>query len=382
MRGELVALDLVEEALWAAAEAELPPAVLAPAGLARAVVERSRRYTSERDLLDEPMEGGPAQADLAARALFFAVADAAKVGVPLAELARAGLLPGRAPLRLLDLGAGAGAMTLGTAAFLAESDGGRELAVTAVDRDRPALDLFERAAAVLADRLGGRIRLQRRAELLRRAQLEPSAFDLVLAGGVLNELDAPGRIDLVGRALAALAPGGALVVIEPALRQTSRDLHQLRDHVIEAGLARVFAPCTRSSAPCPALARERDWCHEDRPLALPPRAAEISHATGLRDGGMKFAYLVLRAGNEPLIAAPAGRVTLRLVGDPRREKGRRECLACGDQGWVQLRLLSRHRSETNRAFERARRGDVLVIDQTGAAGAIRDIGRDEVVESS
>jgi hypothetical protein len=430
------ALEAIEEALWAAAQAALPAAVLGQAALARAITLRSRRYTSERDLLDEPMESPAAEAaDLAARALFFAVADAAKVGVPLAELDRRGLLP-PGPPRLLDLGAGAGAMTLGTAAYLADTGRAPRLRVTAVDRDRGALGLFERAAVRLAESPSGvkrgerpaedemaerpprerpaedpmadrpgkprwgsgelrwgaseprwgagepgwAIELEVRGELLRRAALEPGRFDLVLAGGVLNELDPPGRLDLVERAVAALAPGGALILVEPALRETSRDLHRVRDHVLAAGLASVFAPCTRAAAPCPALARERDWCHEDRPIALPPRAGRLAQVTGLRDGGMKFAYLVLRRAADPLVEAPPGRAALRVVSDPRKQKGRRECIACGDAGWVSLRLLSRHRSGANRPFERARRGDVLLVDDAAPAGEIRDLRRDEDVD--
>ncbi len=376
------ALDRVEDALRRAAEATLPASALTPAGLARAVVERSRRYTSERELLDEPLDGDAAEkADLAARALFFAVADAAKVSVPLAELDRRALVPARAPLRLLDLGAGAGAMSLGVAAYLASLGRRPELAVVAVDRDRPALALFERAAAHLAAALGARIDLEPRTELLRHAALEPAGFDLALAGGVLNELDEPTRLALVERALTALAPGGALVLIEPALRQTSRDLHRVRDHVLAAGLARVFAPCTRAAAPCPALARERDWCHEDRPLALPPAAARLAQVTGLREGGMKFAYLVLRRSAEPLVETPPGRAALRVVSEPKRLKGRRECTGCGEGGWVALRLLSRHRTDANRPFDRLRRGDVVLTDGPAPApGAIRDIGEAETID--
>jgi len=301
--------------------------------------------------------------------------------VPLAELERGRLLPARAPLRLLDLGAGAGAMTLGAAAYLAGIGRELDLSVVAIDRDRGALALFEGAARHLAQSLGGRIALERRADLLRDAVLPPGAFDLVLAGGVLNELDEATRISLVERGLTALDEGGALVLIEPALRETSRDLHRLRDHLLASGRAHVFAPCTRAVAPCPALARERDWCHEDRPLALPPRAARLAQATGLRQGGMKFAYLVLRRAGDPLAAVDPSRAALRIVSEAKRLKGRRECVGCGDAGWVKLRLLSRHRTDANRGFERVRRGDVLVIDsETAGAGEIRDLRADEAVE--
>jgi ribosomal protein RSM22 (predicted rRNA methylase) len=254
--------------------------------------------------------------------------------------------------------------------------------VTAIDRDAAALALLDAAARHLAAALGGRIELTRHAGDLARADLAPGAFDLVLAGTVLNELpDQAGRIALVTRALAALSGGGALVLIEPALRDTSRDLHLLRDDLLARGAAHVFAPCTRAVAPCPALADPRDWCHEVRPLDLPPRAAQVALVTGLRDDGMKLSYLVLRRGAEPLAPTAPGRAALRLVSPPTKLKGRRECVACGAGGWSRLRLLTRHRDDANRAFERARRGDVVVVDDRPAEpGAPRDIGAGEQVD--
>jgi hypothetical protein len=66
-----------------------------------------------------------------------------------------------------------------------------------------------------------------------------------------NDLDDPGRISLVQRALTALAPGGEPVLIEPALRETSRDLHRVRDHV----LGPRAGPCVRARGrPRPVLA--------------------------------------------------------------------------------------------------------------------------------
>jgi hypothetical protein len=88
--------------------------------------------------------------------------------------------------------------------------------------------------------------------------------------------------------------------------------------------------------------------------------------TGLRDGGMKFSYLVLRRGDEPLVEVDGGREAHRVMADARKLKGRRECTGCGEDGWTRLRLLSRHRDDENRALERARRGDVLVLGRRAA----------------
>jgi ribosomal protein RSM22 (predicted rRNA methylase) len=227
--------------------------------------------------------------------------------------------------------------------------------VVAIDRDGDALSIAARSLSALA---GARARIT-----TRRGDVAVAlpACDLVLLGSVLNELAADTRVATVERALAAIGDDGAVIVIEPALRETSRALHAVRDHVLARGLAHVFAPCTRAIAPCPALADPDDWCHEDRPLALPPRAAELARVTHLRDGGMKLAYLVLRRDPTPLVAAEAA---WRIVSAPRVGKGKRELFGCSDAGRVPLRLLARHRSPANRAFEDAHRGDVLVTPAT------------------
>jgi SAM-dependent methyltransferase len=355
----------VEDALWQAARAVLPAAALSD--LSTAVIERSRRYTSERERLGERPGGPVAAADLAARALFFTVADAPKVMVPLAELAGRGLLPDRAPLRIADLGAGVGAMSLGAAAWLR-----RPVSIHAVDSDVDALELFEEAVAELPASWPP-IELRTEPRDLASLRLEPGAYDLVLAGTVLNELTEHDARALVREAIAAVGEDGAVILVEPALRDTSRALHALRDQVIEQELAHVFAPCIRTGAPCPSLADERDWCHEDRPTELPRRAATLAGATGLRGHGLKFSYVTLRHGPEALVEPGPGQA-LRVVSHVRKLKGKIECIGCGDDGWRALRLLRRHRSLANRGFERARRGEVVRVPGGD------DLGRDDRVE--
>jgi hypothetical protein len=242
-------------------------------------------------------------------------------------------------------------MTLGLLAALPE----RAVDVVAIDRDADAL----RIAAAAAREFGGT-----RASIVTRvadvAHAELPTADLIAIGSTLNELAASAREVLVLRALAALADDGALIIIEPALRETSRALHALRDSLLARGAAHVFAPCTRTATPCPALDDERDWCHEDRPLRLPPHADAVARATHLRDGGMRFAYLVLRKAPLPLVAHPGA---LRVVSAPMPAKGKLELFACGESGRVKLRLLSRARSPGNRAFADAGRGDVVVLDR-------------------
>jgi len=345
----------LEDALYAAVGA------IASAQLARAVVDRSKRYTSERDRLGDTPAG-----DLAARALFFTVCDAMKIAIPLGELAARGVLPTARPLRIVDLGAGCGAMTLGAMATV-----GLALHVTAIDRDAAALAIARKAITTFARSRAVSCELVTQTADVASAPI-PRA-DLVVIGSVLNELAPAGRLAVVERALAAIVDDGAVIIIEPALRDTARPLHELRDAIITRGSGHVFAPCTRRGTPCTALVDERDWCHEDRPLVLPPRTAELARRTHLRDSGMKFAYLVLRREPRSLADDPDA---WRIVSAPMPAKGKLELIGCGERGRVTLRLLKRHRSDANRPIERADRGDIVT------AGAPVDEDRVELVNDT
>ena len=329
---------------WAELEDLLWDAVprVEPARLLAAIAERTRRYTDERDRLAAPVPARDADRDLAARALFFTLADAPKIGLPIAELDARGLVPASDPLAVLDAGAGCGALTFGVHAALP----GRRLDVTAVDADLGALDVLGRVARHLP--LAVRTV---RADVT--AALPPGPFDLCLAGSVLNELPEDARLPLVEALVARTRPGGATILLEPALRLTSRALHHLRDAIIARGIAHVFAPCTRAGD-CPALAHPRDWCHEDRPFDPPPRLRGLAARLGLRQGGQKFSYLTLRAG--PGTVADGA---LRIVSGALDRKGTVERIGCGTAGWVRLRELKRNKPV---ALASAHRGDLLHPD--------------------
>jgi hypothetical protein len=197
--------------------------------------------------------------------------------------------------------------------------------------------------------------------------------DLVLLGNVLNEL--PGnpaeQIERMGGAL--LAEGGTIVIIEPALRETARALEQARDRLIERGWF-VVAPCLWRGG-CPALGRERDWCHEDRSMAAgrrsgaaaparerserrPAAAGSVEAASGSINETLKFAYLVLRREGQ----WPVDPCQYRVVSAKMEEKGRQKLWACGVRGRYLLTRLDRHASDLNGAWDGIARGDVVAIE--------------------
>jgi Mitochondrial small ribosomal subunit Rsm22 len=192
------------------------------------------------------------------------------------------------------------------------------------------------------------------ADLSRELPSVEGRFDLVVAAHLLNELyvaESPeARIESRARRVLAwcralLADGGTAILVEPALRETSRALLAVRDRLLVSGL-HVVAPCFWTG-PCPALARERDWCHD---------------AVGAGGGARRvdFSYLVLRATPAP--APPPG--TMRVVSDQLVEKGRLKVFGCGPAGRQPLVRLDRSASTTNAAFDELARGDVVTISGT------------------
>jgi hypothetical protein len=230
------------------------------------------------------------------------------------------------PRRVLDFGAGTGAA------------------------GRVIRDLFHSTELVAVDRVAGPGILVADVTRGPRPSGVSGRFDVIIAAHLLNELGT--RLDVDGRA--ALVAGwcrelleseGLCILIEPALRETSRALLGVRDRLLASGLA-VIAPCL-FQGPCPALARERDWCHD---------SAEVLVAGRSR---VDFSYLVIGHTRPPQDAT-----RYRVVSDPLKDKGRLRLFLCGASGRHQIMLLDRDRTEANQALVEARRGDVLMVPES------------------
>jgi len=286
----------------------------------------------------------------------------------------------RRPRTVLDLGSGPGPL-----AFAALDAGAAE--VTACDRAKGALSAARELARLAGEPLATRDWNPTQGRPLAEVT-GGKAPDVILMGHVLNELwkspDVAGepaqdakRAALLEQALAALAPGGSLVVIEPALRDTSRALLRVRDLLVAKGAA-VRAPCLFRGA-CPALVKESDWCHAERPIDPPPLVAQIGKAAGLRKEAVKMSYLVLAPPGEPWAAPPPGRV-FRVVSEPLAGKGRRRYMACGPDGRMGLALQEKHVGEANRAFAKLLRGDVVEVSGVEPRGDGLSLGAGSAVK--
>ena len=359
------------------------------AALARAVQAVSAAYTRERDGL-RSLDGDDSA--LCARLRFFLPRDAPKIAAPLAELAAASALPRGPELRVLDLGAGLGTTSLGAAGFLLAQPGIERVHVDALDQDPAALQIAMALSARYARDAG--LALQMKAQ---RAALTPQLlgrlappYQLIVLGFVLNELalqssdPAEQHARWLTQLGSLLSDDGAIVVLEPALRAQSRALQLARAKLLaQGGPPYLFAPCLHAGT-CPLLERERDWCHERLPLALPEAIATIARDAGLRESELSYSYLTLCRAPRSLVelAHGAPERLYRVVSAPLASKGKLELGLCGPGGATRARRLDRHAGDANQAIEHGGRGQLLRFtggDATAPEGTLK-VGADGRVE--
>jgi ribosomal protein RSM22 (predicted rRNA methylase) len=307
---------------------------------------------------------------LVPRLAFSFARDTPKGAAAVRELVALGLLeiPTSRALRVLDWGAGIGAMTWGVARALDAAGQAGALDASWFEPDARAQALgLELARA--APRGNVVVSARRASPAFGRER-----FDLVLVGQVLSELDrdlgdearAVRHAEHLRALLDAVEPDGSLVVVEPALRDRTRHLHRVRDLLLSTRAAGVFAPCLHADA-CPALGAEGDWCHEDLPVDLPHWLVPIARAAGLRWQGLTFSYLVLRRDGRSLADAMPDAARLRAVSELFVSKGKKELLLCGRLApagsGTRLRAvrLDRDESDANRDWADLRRGELVSV---------------------
>lgn len=335
--------------------------------LARAVSELSSLFTKERTrlrwrYLDEPALG-------AAYLQYFLPVNLSKIQVLLDE---APVMDGAERLTVLDVGCGPGTGALAVLDWWHRRSAATALSVYAIDNSpsalrqarqlwdgycrsadvaRPALELFD------AD-------VERQAWMERVQQKAP--FDVIIVANCLNEIysdtkdPVAARTGLVSALLPWLSPHGTLMLVEPALRETSRALHQVRDRLLQEKRCTVYSPCLHEQG-CPALNKPDDWCHEERAWEPPRSIQEIDEDVGFIKDALKFSYLLLRKDGRTI--ADRRSDVYRVVSELREFKGEKRAWLCNEQGRQEVGRQNRLASPKNAAFDQWDRGAIVKIER-------------------
>ncbi len=234
------------------------------------------------------------------------------------------------PVRIVDVGAGSGASALAWA-FAGAKD------IALVERSSRATDL----AARLLHGCGAQVRRHHdHIDTFRNKEVTH-----ISAAFVVGELahEQPEQM------LEAINASACVVVVDAGDRPRARRLQALRDRLVARDAVTVHGPCPHRD-PCPALIRERDWCHDRIAKALPERLASFSRLVGRDDEAMSLSWLTWSPSTPAASNDVDGDVDgdIVVIGEPRREKGRTRLPVCGPGGLRFLQALHRNKAETAR----------------------------------
>jgi len=206
------------------------------------------------------------------------------------------------------------------------------------------------------------------------AAVAEQPFDLILLGHTLNELwrgDARSierRSAFAAELASKLGQNGLLIVLEPALLETSRALLAVRDRLVAAGI-RAVAPCLCPSSPCPALAAgPMHTCHLELGWMPPEPVASLARRAGLDRESVKVCFMAFSApaatfrgtelgdfGAEPGLLG-------RVVSEPMLNKaGRIRYLLCDGRNRFAFSAKSDDPAARRGGFFDLCRGDLILI---------------------
>lgn len=243
-------------------------------------------------------------------------------------------IPGFAPERLVDLGAGPG-----TAHWAAWEAFPSLRKMEAVERDAGLVALGRELSAAVQ---GGAFRETQWHNIDLRTWKAQQKYDLAIASYSLGELSVADR---KGVLLAAWeACDGVLAVIEPGTRRGFEAIAEMRDWLIGAG-AKLAAPCPHERE-CPMRAAG-DWCH------FSVRVERSAEHRRLKQGELgyedeKFSYVIASK-------VPARRPGARIVRHPMRYSGYTRLTLCSGEG-LKVETVTRSQKERYREAKKAEWG--------------------------
>ena len=312
-----IAYPVEAEAFWVG-QAELTSEKLGDEALERmtpAVAHLSDLFTTERpdkkfpDYFADPRL-------LAAYGVFFLPQSFTRTSIALAQACGLrGWKPSSQVPAILDLGSGPGSCGV-AAAYRLRQAGSRKINLCGVDKSPSGLASMESFARAT---LGEDVETKTRIGDASRPETWPEGpFDLIVAGFVMNEmpqLDHAALLRWFDELKARLAPGGLILILEPALRITAERLQKLSDEVASGAMTRI-AP-ELDALPDPQLGPGEHWSHETRAWKAPASTEFVNRHLHRDLREVRFSFAAF--SDAPLTPLPLG--LSRLISDVQIIKG-------------------------------------------------------------
>src|SRR3990167_5785650 len=331
--------------------------------LASDIIELSNLFTKERKIL--PPRYLNNKRLRRAYILYFLPSNIYKIHLPLKELSlHPKKILSKKLLKILDLGSGPGTTILGILDFFSKQKKRPSLEFTAIDSVAENLTIAKDLFKLFAENINIDASLKTfKINIEKAGTIPQDTYDIIILSNILNELfyednkRIAKRVSFLNTIIDKfLTLDGSCIIIEPALRETTRGMLDVRDNLIKNGF-NIYSPCLIDE-PCPALLNPKDWCHEDIPWTPPVIIKEIDKLTGLRKDSLKFSYLVLRKDKLSLTDV-LEKNSYRIVSEPLVSKGKLEFYICGIVGRRLITRLDKDKTPSNMQFQKLQRGDIV-----------------------
>ncbi|MBF0493244.1 MAG: methyltransferase domain-containing protein [Deltaproteobacteria bacterium] len=285
-------------------------------------------------------------------------------------------------LKILDLGCGPGTFTLALLDLLAQiaPKDKKEIDVLSLDLNyhvtKDAHALHELLKEHLkAKEIPFKVNFLAKTFDLRRGKpdtlLKNDQYDLILSANFLNEWD-HSDADTKSKFLEKiymrhLSPEGFMMLLDPALQWTSRELMELRDEILARKKLYLYAPCLHQKE-CPMLrAGDRDWCHFYIEWQEPEFMKQLSKMLKTKNDFLKTSYMIFSKAEKSVLDKVLGKAkaadVYRVISNLMGSKGKAEVVLCGPAGRWHVMRQDKNASPKNKAFSEMHRGDLAVIPQ-------------------
>ena len=220
-------------------------------------------------------------------------------------------------MRILDAGTGPGTVPSALSDF-SRRIGGFPADIFSVERSEEFIDAFRELNSAGKEESGGiRIHPPLQGDLVTLPpESFPTTLDLVIFQNVLNEIaDERERLAVIHKLAGLLAPGGLVLMVEPADYQNATLLRKSAISALSGGTLTLLAPCRYpwglhcDPGSC--------WSFEEQPPLLPPplmnAVAEQGDAYRFLNTDIKYSWALLRVkGEGEAFARPAEGLYTRL----------------------------------------------------------------------